>query len=221
MKKSETAAVPAEAAVSGGRPQRLLKKSELPPVEPGQAAAAEVLPGRPPRLLKKAELDATAESVPPAEPSGLEVARAAEPAPVEPLPIVEPPAVEPGAAPEAPASPPGPVASTADEVAESPAPKSPARLSRMKKPAERPSSGTGSSAREGHAAPASTPPGAEGRERKYVAKPKAAAESGGPAKGEPGSVGDNAAHKTSQDKISAVQSGKKKLRGIRINPDLE
>jgi hypothetical protein len=92
----------------------------------------------------------------------------------------------------------------------------------MKKPGEKPAApGAASNGREGRAAPASAATGSEGRERKFVAKPKAAAERPEAAKSQPAPASAKGAEKASQDKISAVQSGKKKLRGIRINPDLE
>jgi hypothetical protein len=140
----------------------------------------------------------------------------AEPPAPEPAPFVEPPLPAPVAAAEAP---PAPIASTAEEVAESLAPKSSARLSRMKKPGDKPASSA--NGREGRAGPGSVQAGAEGRERKFVAKPKAAAESREAARVEPAGKTEQPTGKASQDKIAAVQSGKKKLRGIRINPDLE
>jgi hypothetical protein len=213
VKKAEAAPPPPEAA--GGRPPRLVRKSDLPAGEAAETPAA-APPGRPAPLLKKPAVEPAAQ--PAAAPQPLPPEVAAEPEPPEPAPFIEPPLPESVATAEAPHA---PIASTAEEVAESLAPKSSARLSRMKKPGDKPASGGSANGREGRAGPGPAQAGAEGRERKYVAKPKAAAESRESVRGEPAAKTEKAADKASQDKIAAVQSGKKKLRGIRINPDLE
>ena len=208
VKKSEFAAPTPEAEPSaGGRPPRLARRSDLPVGEAAESPAA-APSGRPAPLMKKSAVE------PVAEPAAAPVE--AEPPAPEPAPFFEPPLPAPVAAAEAP---PAPIASTAEEVAESLAPKSSARLSRMKKPGDKPASSA--NGREGRAGPGSVQAGAEGRERKFVAKPKAAAESREAARVEPAGKTEQPTGKASQDKIAAVQSGKKKLRGIRINPDLE
>lgn len=70
------------------------------------------------------------------------------------------------------------------------------------------------------APPAAETAEGEQRERKFVARPKQAGEQG-EAKPTTMKNGDKASEPATQDKLTALQTGKKKLRGIRINPDLE
>ena len=223
MKRAEveTAAPPPQAAVvlpaaeAGGRPPKLLKRADVAPPAPGPEAAAEV-PGRPPRLARKpaepaiappaafapATLEApAAPPVPPAAAPGRPQRLVKRVAETEPAPqaLVVP------VVPEQPAAPPPPPATA------------PTRPPRLKKTAVAPVTPKVT-------AKAATPPAvaAEGeqRERKFVARPRQATEQG---EAKPATMknGDKAAEPPTQDKLSALQTGKKKLRGIRINPDLE
>jgi hypothetical protein len=70
---------------------------------------------------------------------------------------------------------------------------------------------------------------AEARERKFVARAKQAEPQAAPAAQPPAvqppaataATQPPAAEPSASDKLTAIQTGKKKLRGIRINPDLE
>jgi multidrug efflux pump subunit AcrB len=219
------AAPAAEAGEAAGRPPRLVRKSEAP------APAAPVEPtGRPPRLEKRTEVPpATSAELPTPGARPARLIKRAE----APPPVVEPPEPEPTpaaeAVPEAPVLPPPPASVPAapppppfvPDIA--PARPVPGRPARLKKPAEAPKPA---------APPVPVTPRvaeAEARERKFVARAKQAEPQAAPAAQPPAvqppaataATQPPAAEPSASDKLTAIQTGKKKLRGIRINPDLE
>lgn len=181
---------------SAGRPPRLEKRSALEPL----GAPATLSGGRPPRLEKK----------PPPPETSLQEGTPLEVSPTGSIAATDAPVAAPN--PEA------PVGSEAEPT------RTAGQQVRLRKPSEE------APIRPARAKPAAPSQKAEverpkGSERKFVARSKAKAEleqapapaptpapppaSSAPSEGE------------TKDKLSALQTGKKKLRGIRINPDLE
>jgi hypothetical protein len=239
------AAVAPEPEAAPGRPARLLKRAEAVPAAqvPSTVEAGETV-ARPPRLVKRSEAPAPVASpaTPGERPARLEKRAEAAPA-VVPAPTAPPgrparlvkraeatpsvlaaeaPAPLPAAVPEA--GPESPTQARAEPVVPEAAPgrPDPGRHVRVKKAIDEPKPAKPVAASVADKAGKAEKSEAEGRERKFVARAKPVEP---PSEAAPPTVPAQApaapAADTVSDKLAALQTGKKKLRGIRINPDLE